>query len=118
MSGILIEYGGPFLALMKLAKSFMVFSLVFLATTLFLYVPAILDLSSLKQIGNDALALLLTATISWGVILATSIAILILAITIPRTILARLKIGQAFTYYMLLPLSLAISSIVLSVMNL
>ncbi len=118
MSGILIEYGGPCLAMMKLAKSTMTFSLVFIAATAFLHVPAFLDLSFLEQVGNDALASVLAGIITWGFIMATSLAVLVLSITMPRSILARVKIGQAFKYHVALPLSLAIAAVILSIMTL
>ncbi|MGQ9551767.1 MAG: respiratory chain complex I subunit 1 family protein [Candidatus Bathycorpusculaceae bacterium] len=104
LHGTLVEYGGPYLALAKLAKDASNFASTFLAVTLFFYFPALLG-------GNaavfDAPICLIFTLILW-----------LLTITVPRTIFARLKIGQAFKFYWLIPLTLSIASIALSFVGL
>ena len=87
--GCLIEYTGPYLALLKLAKATLTFSLVFLATTLFFYAPAVLNLSETWLIV--------------GLCLLFSLIIMICVVTFPRTIFARLKIGEALRFYWSIP---------------
>ncbi|KPV62297.1 MAG: F(420)H(2) dehydrogenase subunit H [Candidatus Bathyarchaeota archaeon BA1] len=98
--GPFIEYGGPYLALMKLAKSALTFALIFLASTLFFFVPALLG----SPISSEVWA-------SLGVCLLVALIVMICTVTVPRTIFARLKIGQAFKFYWLIPLVLAILSV-------
>lgn len=103
--GLLIEYGGPYLALLKLAKSATNFALTFLAFTLFFYLPAIFK-------GNSSLGY-------WAILalcVAGALVIMFLTITVPRTIFARLKIGQAFKFNLVL-LPLSILSLVLSIVG-
>ncbi len=105
--GILVEYGGPYLALIKLAKATSSFALTFLVVTLFFYTPALFEgYVSLGHGGNLLLCL------------ATALAFMLLTITVPRTVFARLKIGQAFKFYWIIPLMLSVASVVLSVLGL
>jgi NADH-quinone oxidoreductase subunit H len=104
--GPLIEYSGPHLALLKLAKSLTNFSLLLLAFTLFFYFPAI---SELSIIFGEMTAL--------GICLLGSLAVMFLTVTLPRTVFARLKIGQAFKTYWFFPLPMAIISLILSVLG-
>jgi NADH-quinone oxidoreductase subunit H len=104
--GSLVEYGGPYLALVKLAKAASNFALTLLAATLFFYLPALFD--GYVSLGLGAVFLsLVIALLFW-----------LLTITVPRTIFARLKIGQAFKFYWLIPLPLSILSIALSILGL
>lgn len=104
--GPLVEYGGPYLALVKLAKAVSNFAWTVLAATLFFYLPALFDGSVLLGVGAVILCLIV-ALIFW-----------LITITVPRTIFARLRIGQAFKFYWLIPLPLSIMSVVLSVLGL
>jgi NADH-quinone oxidoreductase subunit H len=104
--GPLIEYSGPHLALLKLAKSLTNFSLSLLAFTLFFYFPAI---SELSIVFGEMAAL--------GICLLGSLAVMFLTVTLPRTVFARLKIGQAFKTYWFFPLPMAIISLILSVLG-
>jgi NADH-quinone oxidoreductase subunit H len=104
--GPLIEYSGPHLALLKLAKSLTNFSLLLLAFTLFFYFPAI---SELSIVFGEMTAL--------GICLLGSLAVMFLTVTLPRTVFARLKIGQAFKTYWFFPLPMAIISLILSVLG-
>ncbi len=104
--GPLVEYGGPFLALFKLAKAASNFALTLLVATLFFFLPALFDGSVLLGVGAVLLSLAI-ALIFW-----------LLMITIPRTIFARLRIGQAFRFYWLIPLPLSIISVALSILGL
>jgi NADH-quinone oxidoreductase subunit H len=101
--GSLVEYGGPYLALVKLAKAASNFAMTFLAVSLFFYFPALLE--GYASVGLGALCLCLV----------TALIILLLTITIPRTVFSRLKIGQAFKFYWLVPLVLSVLSIILSI---
>ena len=105
--GSLIEYCGPYLALIKLAKDASNFALVFLAATLFFYVPALFEGYVSLGLGGTLCLCLITALI-----------IMLLTITVPRTIFARLKIGQAFKFYWLAPLALSMLCIALSIVGL
>ena len=104
--GPFVEYGGPFLALFNLAKAASKFALTLLVATLFFYFPALFDGSVLLGVGVVLLSLVIVL-IFW-----------LLMITIPRTIFARLKIGQAFKFYWLIPLPLSIISVSLSTFGL
>ncbi len=104
--GLLVEYGGPYLALAKLAKVASNFALTFLAATLFFYLPALFE--GYASAGIVALSLCLVITLI----------LTLLTITIPRTIFARLKIGQALKFYWLVPFVLSLLSVVLSVLGL
>lgn len=105
--GLLVEYGGPYLALMKLAKATSNFALAFLAATLFFYVPALVE-------GRVPLG----APGSLAVCLVITLIIMLLTLTVPRTVLARLKVGQAFKFYWLGPLILSVASLGLSIVGL
>ena len=104
--GPLVEYGGPFLALFKLAKSASNLALTLLATTLFFYLPAVFRVYALPGL-SDLLICLVFALIFW-----------FLTITVPRTIFARLKVGQAFKFYWLVALPLSVTAVLLSVLGL
>jgi len=104
--GPLVEYGGPFLALFKLAKSVSNLTLTLLAATLFFYPLTVFGGDS--SFGLIALiACLVFALIFW-----------FLTITVPRTIFARLKVGQAFKFYWLVALPLSTAAALLSVLGL
>lgn len=103
--GLLIEYGGPYLALAKIAKAALNFTLTLLATVVFLYAPSLLGGSSLN-LG-----------ISLSLCLAISLLVMFATVTVPRTVLARLKVSQAFKFYWMLPLILSILSVILSVVG-
>jgi len=105
--GPVIEYGGPYLALVKLAKAASNFALTFLVASLFFYTPALFEGYVSLGLGGALFLCLVTALI-----------FMILTITVPRTIFARLKIGQAFKFYWLFPLTLSMLSVVLSVVGL
>ena len=105
--GFLIEYGGPYLALAKIAKAVSSFDLTLLASTVFLYAPSLLGGVAPLNLG-----------VSLSLCLATSLLIMFATITVPRTVLARLKIGQALKFYWMLPLILSLSSIILSAVGL
>jgi len=104
--GSLVEYGGPYLALVKLAKAASNFALTFLAMSLFFYFPALLE--GYASVGLGALCLCLV----------TALILLLLTITVPRTIFARLKIGQAFKFYWLIPMGLSVLSVALFIVGL
>ncbi len=105
--GPVVEYSGPYLALVKLAKAASNFALTFLVTSLFFYTPALFE--GYISLGPGG-ALFLC--------LVTALFIMILTITVPRTIFARLKIGQAFKFYWLFPLILSMLSLALSIVGL
>lgn len=105
--GSLIEYCGPYLALIKLAKAASNFALAFLAATLFFYVPALFKGYVSLGLGGDLCLCLVAALI-----------FMLLTITVPRTIFARLKIGQAFKFYWLIPLALSMLCMALSIVGL
>lgn len=102
--GLLVEYGGPYLAMLKLAKASSNLSLTLLATTLFFYLPVFFDKAHL---GLGALIIcLLLALVLW-----------FLTITVPRTVFARVKVGQAFRFYWLVALPLSIIAVMLSALG-
>jgi len=104
--GPLVEYGGPFLALFKLAKSTSNLALTLLAATLFFYLPAVFGGGASLGLGVSIICLVL-ALFFW-----------FLTITVPRTIFARLKVGQAFKFYWLVALPLSVIAVLLSVVGL
>lgn len=103
--GPLVEYGGPYLALFKLAKASSNLSLTFLATTLFFYLPALFNGEALGLCAF--IVCLLLALILW-----------FLTITVPRTVFARVKVGQAFIFYWLVALPLSVIAVILSALGL
>lgn len=105
-SGSLIEYSGPYLALMKLSKSVLAFAMSFLAATLFFN---IYTLSSSHLLGplSDLAANLPIALI-----------IMLTTITLPRTLLARAKPRQILKFYWSIPLLLIILATVFNIMGL
>lgn len=86
--GVLIEYSGAYLALMKVAKSTIVFTLTFLSATLFFYLPAYFK-------GF----LVNTPLLNFGASLLVSLLVMFCTVTLPRTIFARAKIKQAVKFY-------------------
>lgn len=106
MYGFLIEYGGPYLALAKIAKITSNFILTMLATSVFLYIPSLFGGKTLF-LGSSLV-----------MCLAMSLLIMFITITVPRTIFARLKINQAFKFYWMLPFPLSLASIILSIVGL
>ncbi|MEM2849984.1 MAG: NADH-quinone oxidoreductase subunit H [Candidatus Bathyarchaeia archaeon] len=105
--GPLIEYGGPYLALLRLAKDSTSFLLAFLASTIFFYPLAFLE-QSFSLNGWAVLCICILA----------SLIVMLITVTIPRTIFARLKIGQAFRFYCIFPFPLAAISLLLSFIGL
>ncbi|WGM88737.1 MAG: NADH-quinone oxidoreductase subunit H [Candidatus Bathyarchaeota archaeon] len=105
--GTLIEYGGPYLALMKLAKSVLAFSLTFLSTMLFLYFPAYFNGFPDYNTWFNLFVSLLIALL-----------VMFFTVTLPRTLFARLKIGQAFKLYWAIPIILLTLSAVSLIMGL
>lgn len=101
--GLLVEYCGPYLALAKIAKAASNFALTLLASIVFLYIPSLLWENAPLNSG-----------ISLSLCLTTALLIMFTTMTVPRTILARLKIGQALKFYWMVPLTLSLSSIILS----
>jgi formate hydrogenlyase subunit 4 len=87
--GYLVEYGGPYLGLLKLAKEVTNFTLSLLFFTLFIYAPQSFPLVSEY---NEWVNLLF--------ILVGSLAVYIVTITFPRTLFARVKLGQALRFYL------------------
>lgn len=104
--GPLVEYGGPYLALFKLAKASSNLSLTFLATTLFFYLPALFE-------GKASLGL-----VAFIVCLLLALILWFLTITVPRTVFARVKVGQAFRFYWLVALPLSVIAVTLSAVGL
>ena len=104
--GPLVEYGGPFLALFKLAKSASNLALTLLAATLFFYLPAFFGEGASLGLGSLIICLVF-ALFFW-----------FLTITVPRTVFARLKVGQAFKFYWLVALPLSVVAVLLSVLGL
>lgn len=104
--GSLIEYSGPYLALMKLSKSVLAFAMAFLAATLFFNIPT---LSSSHFLGplSDIAANLPIALI-----------IMLSTITLPRTLLARSKPRQALKFYWTIPLMLIVVATVFNIIGL
>ncbi|MEM1581429.1 MAG: complex I subunit 1 family protein [Candidatus Bathyarchaeia archaeon] len=105
--GFLVEYGGPYLAIAKIAKVTSNFALTLLTTAVFFFVPSLLGEGVLLNLG-----------ILLSLCLAISLLIMFATITVPRTVLARLRIGQALKFYWILPLTLSLSSITLSAVGL
>jgi len=104
--GPLVEYGGPFLALFKLAKSTSNLALTLLVATVFFYLPAFFGKGASLGLGALIICLIL-ALFFW-----------FLTITVPRTIFARLKVGQVFKFYWLVALPLSVVAVLLSVLGL
>lgn len=93
--GYAVEYGGPYLALIKVSKSVSRFTAALVAAFLFAYVPAVQPLPSL-------LGLLVTFALAAA------------TFTVPHTFLARLRVGQASSFCWKLPMLLALSSLATS----
>jgi NADH-quinone oxidoreductase subunit H len=105
--GTLIEYGGIYLALMKLAKAISIFALTFIAAILFFYVPTLFQNYIPLGLGGSLLLSLITAFI-----------FMLLTITVPRTIFARLRICQAFKFCLIIPLTISLLSLALALIGL
>lgn len=101
--GALIEYSGRNLAFMRLSKWIKKFAVTSLTVILFFYHP-IPHLQTSWLI--DMTFLILKALI-----------VMVIAITIPRTIFARLKIAQSFGFYWRYPLALSIIGAILMFLN-
>jgi len=86
--GYLIEYGGPYLGLLKLAKDVANFTVCLLFFTLFTYLPAVVPLLS----GYGLMA-------NVFITLTGTLVVYIITITLPRTIYARVKLRQALGFY-------------------
>jgi formate hydrogenlyase subunit 4 len=99
--GYLVEYSGPYLAFARLAKDATSFALSFLAFTLFFYHPPLLE--DFALMGK---------LISIILIFIFTFIVMFFTITIPRTIFARLKIGQAFKFYWRCPLVLSVLAVI------
>ncbi|RLE95586.1 MAG: hypothetical protein DRJ96_08315 [Thermoprotei archaeon] len=96
--GFLIEYGGPHLALVKIAKGVSRFSTALLAASLFLYTPA-----------RPPLAAMLC--------LLEAMCIAVLTITVPGTVLGRVKPSQVVRFCLVAPTSIAILSLAISLLE-
>ena len=105
-SGSLIEYSGPYLALIKVSKSVLAFALSFLAATLFFN---LYTLSSLHFLGSLS---------DLAVNMVVALIIMFLTITMPRTLLARVKPKQVLKFYWSIPLLIVILATVFNVMGL
>lgn len=105
--GPLVEYSGANLALLRLTKDSTAFTLVFLASTIFFYPLSFIQNSFLLDVG-----------IILASCLFSSFILMLITITIPRTIFSRLKIGQTFRFYFLLLFPLSTVSVFLSFLGL
>ncbi|MEM4736130.1 MAG: complex I subunit 1 family protein [Candidatus Thorarchaeota archaeon] len=102
--GTLIEYTGSNLAFMKLAKSVLCFNLTFLATVVFFNQPILFSWfpGALSLIPRMGVALLL----------------MVITVTLPRTVLARSKPHQVLDFYWKISTPLVFLAAILVVMNL
>ncbi|MEM2094060.1 MAG: complex I subunit 1 family protein [Candidatus Bathyarchaeia archaeon] len=100
--GTMIEYGGPYLALFRIAKSTTVFSMVLLASVLFFYPNSSLIDQATYRICLDSALVFLFAMV-----------VMLLTVTLPRTIFSRLKIGQALGFFWAVPLVIGVVSSIL-----
>jgi NADH-quinone oxidoreductase subunit H len=105
-SGSLIEYNGPYLALMKVSKSILAFAMAFLAATLFFNLPTIGSSHLLGPLSD------LVAN------LPIALFIMILTITLPRTLFARAKPKQVLKFYWSIPIMLVIIATIFNIMGL
>jgi len=101
--GALIEYSGRNLAFMRLSKWIKKFAVTSLTVILFFYHPFPYFSPSWLM---EAILLIIKALI-----------VMVIAITIPRTIFARLKIAQSFRFYWRYPLALSIIGAILMLLN-
>jgi len=104
-SGSLIEYSGPYLALMKVAKTVLAFAMSFLAATLFFNIYTLSSYHFLGPVSNLAANLLV------------ALLIMFLTITLPRTIFARVKPRQALKFYWSIPILLVILATVFNILG-
>ena len=86
--GSLIEYGGPYLGLLKLGKEATNFTLSLLFFTLFMYLPAAIPALAASNVWLKLLFSLLGALLVY-----------FFSITLPRTIYARVKLRRALRFY-------------------
>jgi len=105
-SGSLIEYSGPYLALMKLSKTVLAFALSFLAATLFFNMYALSNRHFLGP-ATDLVVNLIVALF-----------IMFLTITLPRTLFARAKSKQIVKFYWTIPMSIVILATIFNIMGL
>ncbi len=95
--GVLIEYTGSHLALMKLSKTMLSFNLTLLATILFFNHPLLFGWAGVY--GSMMVRLLLAFVVMFA------------AATLPSTIFARSKPYQAFRFYWKIPMLFVVLSI-------
>jgi len=86
--GYLVEYGGPYLGLLKLAKEATNLTLSLLFFTLFVHVPLAFPMVGAYNVWANLLFML-----------AGTLAVYFVTITLPRTLFARVKLGQALRFY-------------------
>lgn len=103
--GSLVEYSGPYLALIKISKSVLAFALSFLAATLFFNLPTLIN----HQIIGPLVDLGITLLIAFMIMFAT--------ITLPRTIFARAKPRQTLKFYWTIPLMIVIIAAILNIVG-
>lgn len=96
LEGPLLEYSGPGLALYKIAYSLKL--VVVLTLAVLLFYPTVLGVSPLLNL-------------LW--FMAKCVVLMICSITLVRTTTARLRIDQAFKFYLTVPAALALVSLIL-----
>ena len=104
--GSLIEYSGPYLALLKMSKSVVSFAMAFLSSTLFFHILFPSDSLVFGTLINLIVSLLI------------ALLIMFITITLPRTIFARLKSGQVLKFYWSIPLVLVIIAVAFIIIGL
>lgn len=104
--GSLAEYGGPYLALMKMSKSILAFAMSFLAATLFFNIYTLGSNHFLGPVSDLAVNLLI------------ALFIMFITITFPRTVLARAKPRQTLKFYWSVPFLLIVLATVFYIMGL
>lgn len=104
--GPLVEYSGRELALMKLSRWIKAFGLYYLGALVFFNVPA------RGWFGNTTI----DSVVSGSLLLLVAPAIMLVSVTIPRTVSARMKVGQAFRRFWLVNvLFLVLATVLVSV---
>lgn len=103
--GSLVEYSGPYLALMKMSKSILAFALCFLAATLFFNLPAISSDPILGPLSDFALNLMVTSILMF------------VTVTLPRTMFARAKPKQTLKFYWTVPLITVIIATIFNIVG-
>ncbi|GAB4262252.1 respiratory chain complex I subunit 1 family protein [Thermincola ferriacetica] len=96
LEGPLLEYSGPGLALFKIVNSLKL--VVVLTLAVLLFYPSVLGVSPLLNL-------------LW--FMAKCVVLMICSITLVRTTTARLRIDQAFKFYLTVPAALALVSLIL-----